>query len=85
MATPVIDIHDFLDLDLLDQLIVLDNNGVLIGLVETKLLSSELYALGSFYVEVRLRPTGKAYDAVPFVKGPRLDKYLDAIDLTAVL
>lgn len=86
MRTPVIDLHDYLDMDLVDKLIVLRNNGVPIGRVETKLLRSELHALGGFYVEVRTSLTGQEerIDAVPFLKGPRLDKYLETVDLSSL-
>jgi hypothetical protein len=86
MPTPVVDLHDYLDMDLVDKLIVLENNGVQIGRVNTRLLINNLYWLDSFYVEVRRRRGHSAdVDAVPFLRGPRLDKYLEQIDLSELL
>jgi len=87
MNHTAIDLHDFLDMELVDRLITLRNNGVRIGTVRTTFLRCDLYTLGSFYVEARTVRTAEGphiQDALPFVKGPRLDKYLDAIDLSVL-
>ena len=87
MRFPVIDLHDYLDMDLMDKLIVLNNNGVKIGVVNSRLMCSTLYALGAFYVETRSRLKGadrEIVDAVPFLKGPRLEKYLEQIDMSSL-
>ena len=88
MNLPVIDLHEYLEMSLVDRIIILQNNGVQIASVSTKLLRSELYVLGSFYVETRTKihlSDDCVHDAIPFLKGPRLDKYLDTIDLFELL
>ena len=88
MNSTSIDLYDFLDLELVDRLIVLRANGVHVAKLSTTFQRSDLYTLGSFYVEVRTtRKNGSStvHDALPFVKGPRLDKYLESIDLSPLM
>ena len=85
MSFPIIDVHEFLDLEFVDRQLLLEHHGVRLGIVHTAFKRMELYAIGSFYVEriVSLSNVFRCEDVlVPFVKGPRLDKYLDAVNLS---
>ena len=82
---PTVDLHEFLDLDVVDRQLLVERYGVSLGLVDTTLYRFELFAIGSFYAEVRSvvrRGDVSVQDIVPFVKGPRLDKYVESIDLS---
>lgn len=85
MSNALIDIHDFLDLNLVDKEILLRNHAQLIDTYDTGYFKFRLYTLGNFYVEVKMVLDKsfelKAKEAVPFLKGPRLNKYLDKVDL----
>ena len=81
-----IDLHEFLHLDVNERLEIIDEYGVPLSTFATNMNQLCLYRLSSFYVETKESfKIKRVLYAIPFIGGPRLDKYLESINLNDLL
>jgi hypothetical protein len=81
-------LYEYSQLDLTDRCQLLWEQGTLLHNVATFTHGFNLYCLYGYYVEVVVKYEAEAVtitDAVPFVRGYRLSKYLASIDLVDML
>ena len=77
-------LYEYAGLSLTDRLQLVWERGVFLHNVAWYSHGYNLYQLFDFYVEVVIEytdTTNVITDAVPFLRGDRLNKYLDCIDL----
>jgi hypothetical protein len=81
-----VEIYDYIKLDMNERANILWDEGVFIDKYIDLRIITNLYYLDKFYVEVVLsNKDGRITEITPFKNGDRLEKYINHVDLKALI